>query len=512
MTIKLAWLTLAVVFGTAACSSTTGEASGPTLSSAASATSHDRPASTAPLTPSQTSSPEVATTSRPLDAMPPPALDGATLVAFRRPVRALRTDGKALYAYGLPFTAIRFDPATGQTIELPLGSQFGDQSGQWRGTAVLAGRMAVHVINQDGTGERLLLADFEHRAVSPVDISTGGPKVVASPPGHTEAFVTTDRGGRIAPMKLDDMAVGTLREVPGAVALRFTVVRGGSVWAVDPPSAAVYELDARNLTVKRRIPVATNPGYLEVDGDTIWVGHPQGATISRIDAVSGKVISETELIEDASIVSTFTPAIVPIGGRVFARLRVQHAGEAYGIIAELDRSTGRLLSWRSPGRDIYSLISFGDHLLALDDQNRVIDIDLTAFDDPTTRPWEAPPAWVFEPNGDERAAMDSFDAVYDLHGDPATVMGGIDDVRGLETFIPGALGAARAAGVDDVVPVAAIVDGDEAWVSWNALDAAGALVLEDSVAALRRHQGVWKVRRVHLCRDLAALGVPCPPL
>ena len=510
MTSKLAWLTLAVVFGTAACAFTTGEVKGATSSNAVSATSPDNPASTAPVTSRQTSSPEVAT-SPPLNAMPPPALEGATLVAFRRPVRALRTDGKALYAYGLPFTAIRFDPATDETIELPLGSQFGDQSGQWRGTAMLAGRMAVHVINHDGTGERLLLADFAHRAISPVDISTGGPNVVASPPGHAEAFVTSDRGGRIAPINLHDMTMGALREVPGAVALRFTVVRGGSVWAVDPPSAAVYELDATSLTVKRRIPVATNPGYLEVDGDTIWVGHPQGATISRIDAVSGKVISETELIEDASIVSTFAPAIVPVAGRVFARLRVQHAGEAYGIIAELDPSTGRLLSWRSPGRDVYSLISFGDHLLALDDQNRVIDVDLTAFNDPTTRPWKPPPTWVFEPTGDERAVLDAFDAVYDLHGDPATVMGGIDDVRGLETFIPGALAAARAAGLDDIAPVAAIVDGDDAWVSWNALDAAGAFVLEDSLAALRRHQGVWKVRRLHLCRDLATVGAPCPP-
>jgi hypothetical protein len=203
--------------------------------------------------------------------------------------------------------------------------------------------------------------------------------------------------------------------------------------------------------------------------------------------------------------------VVVVQDRVFARLLLQEGGDEYGIVAELDPSTSAVLGWRTAGRSISTLLSFGDRLLLLDDLNRVVDVDLAAFDDTSATPWRPSTATAFEPNDDERAAMDAFGQVYDLDANVGAVLAGIDDVDGLETLIPTVFETARAAGLHEFVARAAAVSGDEAWVLWDAVDDSGGVVVEGGVALLGRHEGVWKIRRTQLCADLAQLGSPCPP-
>jgi hypothetical protein len=462
------------------------------------------PATTAPpITPTSTT--------LAVNTVPPPLLEGDVIAALRRPARALRTDGTVLYAVGLPFTAMRINPATGETTEIPFGSQFADAAGQWRGTGVLDGHVAVHVADQPWEGDRLLIIDFDTSTVSTVDLPGSEPMVLESAFNTGPVYVATQEGGRIAQIDVSSMQMGVMHEVPGATSLVSAVAVDGSVWAADPRGAAVFELNAADFTVKRRVSVAPNPAFVTVDADSVWVGHGQGATVTRINAVTGKIVAEIELLADApNVVSVAAPAIVTVDGRVFARLRLQDGPEAYGVVAEIDSTRNTLAGWRTAGRNISSMIKFANHLLVLDDLNRVVDVDLDAFRRDGT-PWQPSAPWVFEPSPDERAAMDAFSDVYDLSVDATAVLTGVDDPRHLADIVPAALTNARAAGIHAFVPVAAVVAGDDAWVSWNAVTSTGTVVLEDSVALLTRQQGRWQVRRTKLCADLAALGVECPP-
>jgi DNA-binding beta-propeller fold protein YncE len=509
---KFTSLCVVVAVGAAACSHPTDDSTGrvaePVTTGArtsdVTALATAVPAAAAPATPSSTT--------LAANTMPPLLLQGDVLAALRRPARALRTDGTVLYAVGLPFTAMRVNPGTGGTTEVPFGPQFHDAAGVWLGAGVLNGHLAVHVTDTPRSSDRLLIIDFETSTISTIDIPTNEPTVLATPFNGDRAYLATQRSGRIAEIDPSSMHVGVPHEVPGATSLISAIARGGSVWVVDPPGAAVLELNAADLTVKRRIAVATNPALLTMDGDTVWVGHPQGATVTRINAVTGEVVAEIELLAEATeAVSVAAPAIVAVDGRVFARLRLQNDGEPYGVVAEIDTTHNALAGWRTAGRDIYSMINFGNRLLVLDDLNRVVDVDLGQFRQDRGAPWHPSTPSTFEPNPDERAVMDTFSKVYNLSGDPTAVLTGVDEPRDLADIIPAAYTAARAAGIHAFVPVAAVVAGDDAWVSWNALDNAGTVVLEDSVALLRRHQGTWKVRRTKLCLDLAVLGVECPP-
>jgi hypothetical protein len=508
---KFTSLCVVVAVGAAACRHTTDDSNGRVaepvttgaFTSDVTALATAPPTAAPPVTPSSTT---VAA-----NTMPPPLLQDDVVATLRRPARALRTDGTVLYAVGLPFTAMRVDPATGETTEVAFGSQFSDAAGLWLGAGVLNGHLAIHVADQPRSSDRLLIIDFETSTISTIDIPTSEPTVLATPFNADRAYLATQRSGRIAEVEMPSMHVGLLHEVPGATSLISAIARDGSVWVVDPPGAAVLELNAADLTVKRRIPVPTNPTFLTVDGDTVWVGHPQGATVTRINAVTGEVVAEIELLADATeAVSVAAPAIVAVDGRVFARLRLQQAGESYGVVAEINTTHNTLAGWRTTGHNIYSMIDFANRLIILDDLNRVADVDLSQFRQDRGAPWHPSTPWMFEPTPDERAAMDTFSKVYDLSADPTAVLTGVDDPRDLAEIVPAAHTAAFAAGIHAFVPVAAIVAGDDAWVSWNALDSAGTVVLEGSVALLRRQQGTWKIRRTKLCTDLAALGVECP--
>jgi hypothetical protein len=511
MTPKFSSLCVAVVLGAAACSQATDdsnrrveepETTGVPTATATAVTTAPSTTTLPPTQPPSTLAPKT---------IPPPPLEGHVLTTLRRPARALRTDGTDLYAVGLPFTAMRINPGTGETTELAFGSQFPDAAGRWLGTGVLDGHLAIHVADQPRSNDRLLIVDFETSSVSTVDIPTTEPTALASP-FNARAYITTERSGRIAEIELPSMHVGVLHEVPGATSLISAASRNGSLWLADPPGAAVLELDATDLTVKRRVPVATNPAFLTVDRDTVWVGHPQGATVTRINAVTGEVVAEIELLADTTeAVSVAAPTVVTVDGRVFARLRLQQGNQAYGVVAEIDPARNTLAGWRTAGHNISSLIAFTNRLLVLDDLNRVVDVDLDNFHRHGPAPWQPSTPFVFEPNPDERAVIDAFSQVYDLGVDATAVLNGVDDPRDLTDIVPAALASAHAAGMNAFIPVAAIVAGDDAWVSWNGLDNAGAVVLEDSVALLHRHDGTWKISRTKLCTDLAALGVECPP-
>jgi hypothetical protein len=511
MTPKFIPLCVTVVLGAAACSQATDDSNSrvlePVTTGAPTSTVTAVTTATSTTAPPPTQPPSTL----PLNTIPPPPLAGRLLTTLRRPARALRTNGTDLYAVGLPFTAMRINAETGDTTEVAFGPQFHDAAGRWLGTGVLDGHLAIHVADQPRSNDRLLIVDFETSSVSTVDIPTSEPTALASP-FNTRAYVTTERSGRIAEIELPSMHVGVLHEVPGATSLVSAASRNGSVWLADPPGAAVLELDATDLTVKRRVPVATNPAFLTVDRDTVWVGHPQGATVTRINAVTGEVVAEIELLADsAEAVSVSAPAIVAVDGRVFARLRLQRGGQAYGVVAEIDPARNTLAAWRTAGRNIYSMIAFTNRLLVLDDLNRVVDVELDDFHRDGPASWQPSTPWMFDPNPDERAVMDVFSNVYDLGAHATAVLSGVDDPRDLADIVPAALASARAAGMHAFVPVAAIVAGDDAWVSWNGLDNAGAVVLEDSVALLHRHDGTWKVSRTKLCTDLATLGAECPP-
>src|SRR5262249_45032723 len=140
-----------------------------------------------------------------LRTVPPPPLQGAVVAALRRPARALRTDGSTVYAVGLPFTALRVDPVTGETTEVAFGGQFHDAAGQWLGTGVRSGHVVVHVADQPRSNERLLVVGGEASTITNLPIPTSEPTMLAAPFSPNRSYITTRDTGRIAEIDMSSM-------------------------------------------------------------------------------------------------------------------------------------------------------------------------------------------------------------------------------------------------------------------------------------------------------------------
>src|SRR5262249_12653774 len=153
---------------------------------------------------------------------------GAVVATLRRPARALRSDGSALYAVGLPFTALRVNPGTGETTEVAFGAQFHDAAGQWLGTGVRPGHVVVHVADQPRSNERLLVVGDETSTITILPIPTSEPTVLAAPFSANRSYITTSGTGRIAEIDMSSMTVGAWRRIPGAASIVSAVPAGGS--------------------------------------------------------------------------------------------------------------------------------------------------------------------------------------------------------------------------------------------------------------------------------------------
>lgn len=70
---------------------------------------------------------------------------------------------------------------------------------------------------------------------------------------------------------------------------------GGSLWATEPDSGVVLELDRHSGAIVDRVHVGNDPGAVVAGGGAVWVASADGGTVSRIDPESGAVTQTIQL-------------------------------------------------------------------------------------------------------------------------------------------------------------------------------------------------------------------------
>lgn len=442
----------------------------------------------------------------------PPPVPGEVVAQLRRPAHNLRWDGRHLYATGIPYTFIRIDRTTGEAVELPFGRAFGDTAdGAFATNTVIDGEVAM-VVNETGPGDdRLLVPDVDTGDLRSVDLPFD--EFLMFPPSVDEAGVVIGfTTGDVAPVTGRDGSIGGFVTVPGVTALTAPVRHDTSVWLAAPDDSAVVELDAADLSLRRRIDVAPLPNVLAVHDDTLWVGHAAGPSLTEVDLETGAILEEIDLMPDdpRATPTEVEPVLATVDDRLFARVGYSWDGQPVAVIAEIDTDAGAVSARRTVAAGIASLGAVDGELLVLDSAGRIVSVDLERFTEDDDRSAPMPSPFTFRPTGTEQAAIDAFSTVYDPRGDPEAVTAGIEGDLGSTSIVEDAFAALVDDGIESFEPVAAAVDGDRAWVSFDALDPSGRRIVTDDTAALVLVDGDWKVPRAQVCMDLSVVGVECP--
>jgi len=461
-------------------------------------------------TASETSRPTAPSTNQ--DEELPGTVPGEVIAQLRRPAGNMRWDGRHLYATGAPFTLVRIDPATGEVDELPFGGEFGAAHGRYLGLTVTEGEVAALIAEAGATDDRLITPVGDTGSFRSTMVPASELLVIPASIDDVPIVV----GLQTADVARIDGAIselGTFVDVTGVRLLTAPVVHGDSVWIAAPEDGAVLELDRGELSVRRRIDVAALGSALTVHGGSLWVGHGGGPAVTQIDLDNGTVLTETALLpdDDRAAPSAVEPVVTPVGDRLFARAEYLWEGASLSTIVEIDPESGAVIARRTVGARVMTMLGLAGDLLVLDASGRLMSVDLDTFaSGETDDGLPLPGPLLFEPTDDERAVMEAFTAVYDPTAGP-DALAGVAGGEGLEGVHAQAFSTLAELGVATFRTPLAVVEGDQAWVTFVVLDADGQSVFDlDNVATLIRADDQWMVPRAQFCGDLALIGITCP--